>query len=671
MKVKIPIMLKLITLFLGLLVSSTSLFVLQTSQNLEKELLRREEYSNMTEAVAKAIEVEQNLLSILERTQKLGGFYYQYAQKVPGVASFPVTSAASQAAAVTTEALPAATAPTPGVPQSPSAETPSADTAPTATASAPSVPADPVYAAFASAFEKEASFVNAEIWTRQGGELRLMARQTKSKFLADNKWTPETWEAQRTAQNFPLTSILHKSFEFRNASSGEGVALATLGIPLVRDAKDQVTHILLIDFNLALIQKSFANESERTIFLVDRTGSLLAHPDEKLVMAKTDFSGEVMVARALTDTQPRRQIMVTDPKRNEEVVGAYVKLENLGVVILSEITKSTIVAPAYEMKRSAFKTAGIILSVAIVLIFLFSMTLTGPIEVLATLVRHVSKGNFDIKATEKIKGFLRDEVHELASAFDTMTEGLKERDKVKSLFSKFHGSSVAEDLMKNDIGVGGQNKEVTVFFSDIRGFTAFSENRSPEEVVEMLNEYFEVMVGIINRHHGVVDKFIGDAIMAVWGAPHTSETDTQNALMACLEMRVALVELNTKRAGRGQEPIRIGMGLHCGPAISGTIGSTERMEYTVIGDTVNMTSRIEASTKAFGADLLVSQAVVDKIGPNYLAHAAGEATVKGKSEPLRLYKVKGYRTPAGEEIVIETEFSDPKAEYDEKVKKTA
>lgn len=633
---KIPIMLKLITLFLGLLIASTSLFVLQTSQSLEKELLRREEYSNMTEASAKAIEVEQQLVSLIERSQKLGALFFDSLSQTTSVAQ-PLTPDSVNLQD-----------PTQGISQ---------------------------ISAFSAAFEKEAAFVNIEIWQQKGSQLRLHTRKTKESFLLENKLTADLFENLRGQQAFPLTSIMAKNFEFRNASRPDGPAIATLGLPLVKDSQDQVTHILLIDFRLAVIQKSFANESERVLFLVDRAGNLMAHPDEKQVFAQKDFSKnelkDELVVRALPDTQPRRQVMYFDALSHEEVVGAYVKLEKLGVIVFSKILKSTIVAPAYEMKRSAFKTAGIILSVAIVLIFLFSMTLTGPIEILATLVRHVSTGNFDIKASDRVKAWVEDEVHDLAHAFDNMTEGLKERDKVKSLFSKFHGSSVAEDLIKNDIGVGGQNKEVTVFFSDIRGFTAFSENRSPEEVVEMLNEYFEVMVGIINRNHGVVDKFIGDAIMAVWGAPHTSETDTQNALKACLEMRVALVELNTRRASRDQGPIRIGMGLHTGRAISGTIGSNERMEYTVIGDTVNMSSRIEASTKAFGSDLLVSQSVVDKIGPSYLVEVAGEASVKGKTEPLKLYKVRGYlNEETGEETIIETEFSQAPPEYDEKVKKT-
>jgi len=240
-----------------------------------------------------------------------------------------------------------------------------------------------------------------------------------------------------------------------------------------------------------------------------------------------------------------------------------------------------------------------------------------------------------------------------------MTEGLKERDKVKNLFNKFHGSSVTENLLQQEVSVGGTRKEVTVFFSDIRGFTKFSEGHTPEEVVSMLNEYFAVMVGIINRHGGVVDKFIGDAIMAVWGVPAGSDRDTENALKACLEMRSALFTLNASRRERGLTEIQIGMGLHAGAAISGTIGSEERMEFTVIGDTVNVTSRIESSTKHFEVDLLVSDEVFNRLsqpvttqevtadGSVAVAQTespfkfdlAGDIEVKGKTLPLRLYKV--------------------------------
>ena len=216
--------------------------------------------------------------------------------------------------------------------------------------------------------------------------------------------------------------------------------------------------------------------------------------------------------------------------------------------------------------------------------------------------------------------------------------------------------------------LGGEQREATVFFSDIRSFTSFSEKVSPQEVVNMLNEYFKIMVGIITKHNGVVDKFIGDAIMAVWGAPESFGNDAANAMVACLEMRIALANLNESRLARGLPEIRIGMGVHTGPLIAGTIGSDDRMEYTVIGDTVNMASRIEAATKAYGTDLLISEVTSEKIKDSFILEQAGTASVKGKSEPLKLFKVKGYVNESGETVMVETAYSSYEAGEVDKVK---
>lgn len=610
-KMRVPISVKLIVIFVGFLTVATIIFAQQSSDLFSKVLIQREEFSNMSEASSKAVEIEQTVLNLIDRAQILGQLLYKSG-------------------------------------------------------------ADDLSNEFLLNFEKEKNIVSLEIWINENQQLRLHTRKSKERFVESNKLPLRFFDDLRDRQNFPFSAVLQKGLEIRNASRPEGPALATLGIPLVKNQQDQVTHVLLVDFSLSLLQRSFSAESERIQFLVDKEGVYLAHADDKRVLAMESAKSSPLVERALNDQQPRRQIQFTDPAENDVFIGAYVKMSSLGLTVLSQTSKTLILEPAVNVKRRAFYIAGVVISVAILLIFMFSMTLTGPIEILAALVGYVSKGNFDIKASEKIKAVIEDEVHDLAKAIDHMTEGLKERDKVKNLFNKFHGSSITEDLLSNDIGVGGQNKLVTVFFSDIRGFTAFSESRTPEEVVEMLNEYFQVMVSIINKFGGVVDKFIGDAIMAVWGAPKGTEHDTQNAVRACLEMRKALADLNQKRKERGQGPILIGMGLHTGRAISGTIGSQERMEYTVIGDTVNMTSRIEASTKAFGADLLVSEAVYEKVKEEFEFELGGEATVKGKSEPLKLYRVRAYKDmETGEFVTVETEYSQFAKEKDDKVKTAA
>jgi adenylate cyclase len=184
----------------------------------------------------------------------------------------------------------------------------------------------------------------------------------------------------------------------------------------------------------------------------------------------------------------------------------------------------------------------------------------------------------------------------------------------------------------------------------------------------MLNEYFTVMVKIINDNGGVVDKFIGDAIMAVWGTPQTTGDDPFNAVKACLEMRIGLLQLNELRIARGEEPIKIGMGLHYGDTISGTVGSEDRMEFTVIGDTVNLASRIESSTKAFGTDLLLSEDLAKNVEGRVILEEAGSAEVKGKSEPLKFYKVRGLIMPDGSRRDISTPYSDYEAEKADKVK---
>jgi adenylate cyclase len=266
----------------------------------------------------------------------------------------------------------------------------------------------------------------------------------------------------------------------------------------------------------------------------------------------------------------------------------------------------------------------------------------------------VAKGNFEIKAPIKSS----DEVGELTQAFNHMVDGLKERDKIKNVMTKFHGSTVTDDLLKGDLMLGGKRKLVTVFFSDIRNFTQFSESHTPEEVVDMLNEYFQIMVGVITKHHGIVDKFVGDAIMATWGAPKSTGEDPVHAVRACLEMRKALAELNQKRRAQKKTPIKIGMGLHSGEAISGTIGSTERMEFTVIGDTVNMASRIESATKQYGVDLLVSEVTLQELRGKFIFEDVGFAELKGKSKPVALFKIKGYYDDAGKPVTVETEYSN-------------
>ena len=513
-------------------------------------------------------------------------------------------------------------------------------------------------------FQKDKELISIEILKLVGTGVESVARRVKDEPLKPFGLTASYFTNVRSWQKFPIRNVAEGTVEVRNASFPKAPALFTVGIPLVRDDQGKITHIALVDVSLAQIEKPFTDPSERTQYLIDRNGELLAHKDENKALARTNMALSPLVKKALVQKSPQFQTRFLDPETNTYFFGAAVKT-SFGGTLISQISEETILEVSHEVRRRSIFVAGSAISLAIFFIFLFSMTLTSPIEKLAEMIKIVSKGNFDVKARSQVKS--HDEVGDLAEAFDQMTEGLKERDKVKSLFSKFHGSSVAEDLIGKDIGVGGATKEVVVFFSDIRGFTSFSESKKPEEVVAMLNEYFGVMVGIINKSGGVVDKFIGDAIMAIWGAPKSGDTDAINAVRAAIDMRKGLAELNEKRIARGEEPLKIGMGLHAGPAISGTIGSDERMEYTVIGNTVNTASRIEASTKAFGTDLLITDEVIALCNDQFILDYAGAAEVKGRTDAIKMYKVRGYKEN-GEEVIVKTEYSDYESGDVDKIK---
>jgi adenylate cyclase len=183
----------------------------------------------------------------------------------------------------------------------------------------------------------------------------------------------------------------------------------------------------------------------------------------------------------------------------------------------------------------------------------------------------------------------------------------------------------------------GQSRVITLLFSDIRGFTTLSESRRPEEVVEILNRYFSAQVEVIFRHGGTVDKFIGDAIMAFWGAPVDDPRHAQNAVTAALEMGRVVDEFRASLPGELAREFDIGIGVHTGPAVVGFIGSENKLDYTAIGDSVNLASRIEGATKGV-ARILVSEATRSACGGDFMFTDRGAFKAKGKTEEVRLYE---------------------------------
>jgi adenylate cyclase len=236
-----------------------------------------------------------------------------------------------------------------------------------------------------------------------------------------------------------------------------------------------------------------------------------------------------------------------------------------------------------------------------------------------------------------------DELEDLATGFNQMVDGLQERDKLKTTMGKYMTEELVQHLLAGEVELGGKTLEVTILFCDLRDFTSLSEKRGAQEIVEMLNEYFTEMVDCVMSEGGVVDKYIGDNIMAVFGAPVSRADDAPRAARAAVKMREALAKLNTRFEGVGRPKLRFGIGLHTGEVVAGNIGSAKRMEYTVIGDAVNLASRLESKTKELATDLLISEATYAKAKEHIVAEASGEIHVKGREQPVTIYRVNGLR----------------------------
>lgn len=212
---------------------------------------------------------------------------------------------------------------------------------------------------------------------------------------------------------------------------------------------------------------------------------------------------------------------------------------------------------------------------------------------------------------------------------------------LRQSFQFYLAPGVIEEIIKNpaSLKLGGQKKDMTVLFSDIRGFTTLSEKTDPEKLVALLNEYFTAMTEIILQTGGVLDKFIGDAIMAFWGAPQETPNHAQLACETALKMTERLAILKKDWAKRGLPEINIGIGLNSGQMLVGNIGSTTRFNYTVIGDNVNLASRLEGLNKQYPAGIIISQFTHERIKDTFVCEYLDKVNVKGKEVPVEIYKL--------------------------------
>ncbi|NJK90599.1 MAG: HAMP domain-containing protein [Blastochloris sp.] len=257
-----------------------------------------------------------------------------------------------------------------------------------------------------------------------------------------------------------------------------------------------------------------------------------------------------------------------------------------------------------------------------------------PVDALAKAARAVAAGRLN----QEIRAYRADEFGLLINEFNDMVAGLRQKARLRETLGLHVGEKVAGRIMERDPGLSGVEEEITVMFVDIRGFTERTRDLDPAHTVQMLNLFLTHMVEVVEtRFGGMVNKFLGDGFMAIFGIDQSQGSEGWVALQAALEMERRLQRVNAELEELGQAPLSIGMGLHSGRAVVGSIGSPQRLEFTAIGATVNLASRIEGLTKSLGEVILFTEEVRAQLPADFPCRVLAAQTVKGVAQPVPVF----------------------------------
>lgn len=387
--------------------------------------------------------------------------------------------------------------------------------------------------------------------------------------------------------------------------------------------------------------------SRESVFVVDRKRRLVLHADAARVAAREDLSRHGLFKALSGDSSFGTDMAAISDVQLDgvEMVGSLEAISEQGWAVVVQQPRSVVYASLSRMRMSILGALALAALVALGAGLIGARQLTRPIRDLVAATQALAERTF--RGVGKRVTHRGDELGTLGRAFDSMAATLeaKEREvvtqtQVRAALSRYLSPDVVDLVVSNpdQLRLGGERREVTILFADVVGFTKLSEAQPPEIIVALLNELFTFATEIIQRRGGIIDKFIGDCVMAVWGSPQSHPDDALRAVQAAEDLRRWLDVGNRRWRARWGIEIQLAIGVHTGPAVAGNVGSEKRMEYTVIGDTVNVAARIESMAQP--GQILVSEATRERIGDSGVELVpAGERQLHGRTAATRIFEV--------------------------------
>ena len=436
-----------------------------------------------------------------------------------------------------------------------------------------------------------------------------------------------------------VTVILLSAMLLRRQQATLTAEMVKRGLTIAQNLAASAKNPLVSDDELTLnllVKDAMKDPDVAYVAITDEKGKALAHSDVHLIGRRLERP------RGLTPLSGALLVQTYAAPGGGNLIDFSVPLTfrqvRVGALYLGFSQRANVAALA-SARDNAILVSLAMVALGIAGAFTLGTVLSRPISRLVDGTRAIADGNFAIT----LHVASRDEIGALTHSFNEMAASLRETDAIKRAFSRYVAREVVTEILKDPekIVLTGERREVTVLFCDVRNFTSISERLAPEEVVSLLNAFYTLMIDTTFKHDGTLDKFLGDGVMAVFGAPIFHADHTLRALRTALAMQAGIRELSARRAAEGKPPLKIGIGVNAGSAVAGNVGTETRMEYTVIGDNVNLASRLESYAKP--GQILITSTTYGIVRYGIEARRLGPMRLRGKEDEVEVYEVIGAR----------------------------